>query len=141
MIKTIKKFLVQIFFGIIILTSQIFNYNVGIKVGNQFFLFFIEMITFLPIMFTLVGLVDVWFPKKIVEQHIGKDSGIKGIFWVVLLSMFQAGPLYGAFPVAHILWKKGASIRNIFIYSKILTKFISNLFFFFFIISRTVKSI
>ena len=116
MIKTIKKFLVQIFFGIIILISQIFNYNLGIKVGNQFFLFFIEMITFLPIMFILVGLIDIWFPKEIVERHIGKASGTKGIFWVVLLSMFQAGPLYGAFPVAHILWKKGASIRNIFIY-------------------------
>jgi uncharacterized membrane protein YraQ (UPF0718 family) len=30
--------------------------------------------------------------------------------------MFQGGPLYAAFPVAAILYKKGASIRNIFIY-------------------------
>lgn len=30
--------------------------------------------------------------------------------------MAQAGPLYGAFPVTYLLWKKGASIRNIFIY-------------------------
>ncbi len=30
--------------------------------------------------------------------------------------MLQAGPLYGAFPVAYILCKKGASVRNIFIY-------------------------
>jgi uncharacterized membrane protein YraQ (UPF0718 family) len=30
--------------------------------------------------------------------------------------MLQVGPLYGAFPIAYILWKKGASIRNIFIY-------------------------
>jgi uncharacterized membrane protein YraQ (UPF0718 family) len=30
--------------------------------------------------------------------------------------MFQAGPLYGAFPVAALLYKKGASIKNIFIY-------------------------
>jgi len=28
----------------------------------------------------------------------------------------QAGPLYGAFPVAYILYKKGTSTRNIFIY-------------------------
>ena len=28
----------------------------------------------------------------------------------------QAGPLYGAFPVTYLLWKKGCSIRNIFIY-------------------------
>ena len=114
--KTTKNYLVTIFFIIIILASRIFNYNLGIEVSNQFFLFFVEMITFLPIMFILVGLIDVWFPKEIVEKHIGQDSGLKGIFWVVILSMFQAGPLYGAFPVAYILWKKGASIKNIFIY-------------------------
>ncbi len=39
-----------------------------------------------------------------------------GIFWVVLLAMLQAGPLYAAFPVAALLWKKGCSVRNVFIY-------------------------
>jgi uncharacterized membrane protein YraQ (UPF0718 family) len=51
-----------------------------------------------------------------VEKHIGKDSGLMGAVWVVILAMFQAGPLYGAFPVAQLLWKKGSSIRNVFIY-------------------------
>jgi len=50
------------------------------------------------------------------EKHIDSESGVKGIFLVILLAMLQAGPLYGAFPVAHILYKKGASIRNIFVY-------------------------
>jgi hypothetical protein len=34
----------------------------------------------------------------------------------MLLAMLRAGPLYGAFPVAFMLYKKGASIKNIFIY-------------------------
>jgi len=38
------------------------------------------------------------------------------IVWMILLAMLQAGPLYGAFPVAYMLWKKGTSVRNIFIY-------------------------
>jgi uncharacterized membrane protein YraQ (UPF0718 family) len=74
------------------------------------------MITFIPFLFIIVGLFDVWFPKEKIEKHIGKDSGIKGILVVVVLAMLQAGPLYGAFPVAYILYKKGASIKNIFIY-------------------------
>ncbi len=74
------------------------------------------MISFLPFMFILIGLFDVWFPKEKVEKHIGAESGIKGIFWVTLLATLQAGPLYAAFPVAYLLWKKGASIKNIFIY-------------------------
>ncbi|MCX6557056.1 MAG: permease, partial [Candidatus Aminicenantes bacterium] len=34
----------------------------------------------------------------------------------ILLAMLQAGPLYAAFPVAALLWKKGCSVRNIFVY-------------------------
>jgi uncharacterized membrane protein YraQ (UPF0718 family) len=74
------------------------------------------MISFIPFLFIIIGLFDVWVPKEVLEKHIGKESGVKGIFLVILLAMLQAGPLYGAFPVAYILCKKGASVRNIFIY-------------------------
>ncbi len=74
------------------------------------------MILFLPAMFILIGLFDVWFPREKIERHIGKGSGMKGTLWVILLAMLQAGPLYGAFPVALLLWKKGCTVRNIFIY-------------------------
>jgi len=74
------------------------------------------MITFIPFLFIIIGLFDVWFPKEKIEKHIGQESGMKGIFLVIILAMLQAGPLYGAFPVAYILYKKGASIKNIFIY-------------------------
>lgn len=39
-----------------------------------------------------------------------------GILWVILLAMLQAGPLYAAFPVAAMLWEKGCSVRNVFVY-------------------------
>ena len=86
------------------------------EIKDNFLKFFIEMISFIPLMFILIGLFDVWVPKEKIERHIGKDSGALGIFWVILLAMLQAGPLYGAFPVSYILWKKGSSIKNIFIY-------------------------
>ncbi|MFO8066684.1 MAG: permease, partial [Bacteroidales bacterium] len=68
------------------------------------------------VMFILIGLGDVWINKEKVEKHIGENSGFTGVLLVILLSMAQVGPLYGAFPVTYLLWKKGASIRNIFIY-------------------------
>ncbi|MFH2121115.1 MAG: permease [Pseudomonadota bacterium] len=98
------------------LTSFAFGFNPGKEVFGNFTKFFIEMVTFIPFLFIIVGLFDVWFPKEKVEKHIGQESGIKGILLVVILAMLQAGPLYGAFPVAYILYKKGASIKNIFIY-------------------------
>jgi len=98
------------------LSSFIFGFNPGREVFGNFTKFFIEMITFIPFLFIIIGLFDVWFPKEQIEKHIGKESGIKGMFLVIVLAMLQAGPLYGAFPVAYILYKKGASIKNIFIY-------------------------
>lgn len=89
--------------------------NLTIIAGN-FWIFFKEMIVFLPFMFIMIGLIDVWFPKEKIEKHIDKESGLKGMFVVIMLAMLQAGPLYGAFPVAYLLWKKGSSIKNIFIY-------------------------
>ncbi len=101
---------------IVTIASFAVGFNPGKEVFGNFTKFFIEMISFIPVLFVIVGLFDVWFPKEKVERHIGQDSGIKGIFLVILLAMLQAGPLYGAFPVAYILYKKGASSKNIFIY-------------------------
>jgi len=96
--------------------SFFLGFNPGKEVFSNFTKVFIEMITFIPFLFIIVGLFDVWFPKEKIEKHIGQESGIKGIFLVIILAMLQAGPLYGAFPVAYILYKKGASIKNLFIY-------------------------
>lgn len=103
-------------FVLFVAISHIFDFTVGKGIATNFQSFFLEMVSFLPLIFILIGLFDVWIAKEKIQKHIGGNSGIAGAFWVILLGMLQAGPLYGAFPVAHILWKKGASVRNIFIY-------------------------
>lgn len=74
------------------------------------------MLMILPCMFILIGLFDVWIPKEKIEKHIGEGSGLKGMGLMILLAIIQPGSLYVAFPFAHLLWKKGTSLRNIFIY-------------------------
>jgi uncharacterized membrane protein YraQ (UPF0718 family) len=88
----------------------------GHAAGVGFWTFTLEMAAFLPAMFVLVGLFDVWVPRRIVERHVGRESGPLAILWMVLLGTLQAGPLYGAFPVAVALWRKGTAPRNVFIY-------------------------
>jgi len=88
----------------------------GREAGAGLWGYALEMIAFLPAMFVLVGLFDVWVPRRIVERHVGRDSGPLAIVWMVLLGTLQAGPLYGAFPVAVALWRKGTAPRNVFIY-------------------------
>lgn len=117
--KSLKKYQPYLFFmafAIITLLSLVLGFQPGKTVGTSFVQSFVEMITFVPFLFIIVGLFDVWVPKEKIQKHIGQESGVKGIALVVLLAMLQAGPLYGAFPVSYILYKKGASIRNIFIY-------------------------
>ena len=103
-------------YALLTVLSFVFGFDPGKAVFANFGNSFIEMITFVPFLFIIVGLFDVWVPKEKIQKHIGHGSGIMGIVLVTLLAMLQAGPLYGAFPVAYILYKKGASIRNIFIY-------------------------
>lgn len=114
--RTNKQYLWLFTYLAVTLLSFAVGFNPGKEVFSNFTKFFIEMVTFIPFLFIIVGLFDVWFPKEKVEKHIGQESGIKGIVLVIILAMLQAGPLYGAFPVAYILYKKGASIKNIFIY-------------------------
>jgi len=117
--KILKKYQPYIWlacFAIFTLASFLIGFQPGKDISINFKQFFIEMITFIPFLFIIIGLFDVWFPKAKIEKHIGQESGMKGIILVILLAMLQAGPLYGAFPVAYILHKKGASIKNIFVY-------------------------
>jgi len=111
------SFLIISAFTVFVAVSFIVDFSIGENIfKEQFYSFFKEMILFLPVMFILIGLGDVWISKEKVEKHIGKNSGFKGVLLIILLSMAQVGPLYGAFPVTYLLWRKGASIRNIFIY-------------------------
>lgn len=114
--KEVKKYIFPAVFLILIGLSWLFDFAAGEQIGLNFWMFFKEMILFLPLMFILIGLFDVWVPREKIEKHIGKESGWKGTGLVILLATLQAGPLYGAFPFAYILWRKGCSIRNIFIY-------------------------
>lgn len=111
------EILIIIAFAVFAVFSYDVHYQPGISITeDNFWPFIKEMIFVLPVMFILVGLFDVWVSKERVQKHIGTSSGIKGILLIMLLAFLQAGPLYAAFPVAYILWKKGTSARNIFIY-------------------------
>ncbi len=114
--KFLKDYFWIIIFAIFILGSAFLRFEPGMQIYSNFEKFFVEMVSFLPMMFILIGLFDVWVPKETIERHVGQEGGLIGTFWIILLATLQAGPLYGAFPVAYILSKKGASPRNVFIY-------------------------
>ncbi len=101
---------------LIIILLRFLDFEVGYRMNANLLSFFREMIIIVPCVFVLIGLIDVWIPTKWIQQHIGEGSGKRGVLFVILLAMLQGGPLYAAFPVAHVLWEKGCSMRNVFIY-------------------------
>ena len=74
------------------------------------------MLLVIPPIFILLGLLDVWVPREKMMRFMGPGTGVKGGTLAFLLGSFAAGPLYGAFPVAAVLMKKGASFTNIMIF-------------------------
>jgi len=74
------------------------------------------MVLVIPPIFVLLGLLDVWVPREQMMRFMGPGSGARGGLLAFLLGSFAAGPLYGAFPVAAVLMKKGASFSNILIF-------------------------
>jgi uncharacterized membrane protein YraQ (UPF0718 family) len=74
------------------------------------------MLLVIPPIFILLGLLDVWVPRMKMIQFMGPGSGVRGPVLAFLLGSFAAGPLYGAFPVAAMLMRKGASFTNILIF-------------------------
>jgi uncharacterized membrane protein YraQ (UPF0718 family) len=73
------------------------------------------MLLLIPPIFILLGLLDVWVPKEKMIRFMGPGSGLRGGALAFFLGSFAAGPLYGAFPLAAVLMKKGANFTNIMI--------------------------
>ncbi len=101
---------------VLLLVMLLLGIDFGQRLARETGSFAVNMIVFVPCMFILIGLLDAWVPKEWIQKHIGDGSGFRGGFYVVLLAMLQGGPLYGAFPTAYLLWTKGCSMRNIFLF-------------------------
>ena len=101
---------------VFILFSFITGFDPGKQIGKNFVTFSIDMLKILPCAFILIGLFEIWVKKETVEKHFGKESGIRGYMWAVLLAGTTVGGLYVAFPVAYSLYNKGAKLSVIFTY-------------------------
>lgn len=114
--KWIKKYAVFIIASLIIGVMLLWNRSMGLEAIDTVKFSFKEMITILPPIFILMGLMDVWVPKDTMVRFMGEKSGIVGILLSFLLGSAAAGPLYGAFPVAAVFMRKGVKFTNILIF-------------------------
>ena len=76
----------------------------------------LEMLSILPAIFVLLGLMDVWVKKETMIKIMGEKSKLVGILVAFFLGSAAAGPLFAAFPVAAMLMKKGGRFFNVMIF-------------------------
>lgn len=109
-------YILSVVFVVSLIFARFLNVEFGERMADKFYSFSSEMVLLVPCIFLLIGLLDVWIPQQWIQKHVGEESGFRGAVLVVLLAMFQGVPLYGAIATAHLLWKKGCSLRNVFMY-------------------------
>jgi uncharacterized membrane protein YraQ (UPF0718 family) len=116
----IKKLIIRYSFFLISLivtmAITIFNKDMGIEAFNTAGASFKQMLSVLPPIMILLGLMDVWVPREKMIKYMGKESGITGIFISILIGSVAAGPMYAAFPFTAVLLKKGVKFSNIIIF-------------------------
>ncbi|MDT8900328.1 permease [Anaeroselena agilis] len=92
------------------------NHSLGMNIFMQTSDSFVQMLSFIPPVFIILGLLDTWVPREQVVSHLGPGTGIKGMALAILLGVANAGPLYAAFPVAAVMLKKGTSLFNVIVF-------------------------
>ncbi|HBA04301.1 MAG TPA: permease [Clostridium sp.] len=101
---------------LILILVFVFNWDLGTKSFINAQSSFIQMLSVLPPIMILLGLIDVWVPKEALIKYMGKNSGFTGVLIAILIGSIAAGPMYAAFPFTAVLLKKGVKFSNIIIF-------------------------
>lgn len=127
LINRYKYFLISFLICIII---YFVDSNLGINIFISTKSSIDQMLSVLPAIMILLGLLDVWVPKEYFIKYMGSNSGVIGITLTFLIAFFSAGPMYAAFPFTAVLIKKGVKFSNIIIFLNAwcVTKFSTLLF-------------
>jgi uncharacterized membrane protein YraQ (UPF0718 family) len=116
MIGIIKRYKAFILLAVINVIILIFFPAIGKKSFNLTWNNALEMLSVLPPIFVLLGLLDVWVKKETMMKFMGEKSGLLGVVISFFLGSAAAGPLYAAFPIAAVLLHKGSKFSNVLIF-------------------------
>lgn len=115
-----KKVLLRYKYAIVSVIALIIIIFIKPELGHGTILNFknygIEMLSVLPPIFVLLGLLDVWVERTTIMKYMGENSGLLGSLLIFIMATAAAGPLYAAFPIAIVLLKKGVKLFNVFLF-------------------------
>lgn len=108
----------MLFFIVLFITLviAIVDFNSGKSITKIALDSFSQMISVLPPIMLLLGLLEVWVPRETMLKYMGDNSGIMGIVLAIVFGSVAAGPLYAAFPITAVFIKKGVKFSNVMIF-------------------------
>lgn len=116
--KVLKKIKENLFVVFVLITYAILlviRPDLGLQSISNSGYYLKEMLLIMPVVFVLTALLDLWIAKDKITKYLGKEAKSKGVILSFVLGSISAGPIYAAFPMCVMLYKKGASIRNLII--------------------------
>ena len=116
MMKIISRYKVFLLLALANIIIGLIMPGIGLKSLDLTRANLLEMMSVIPPIFILLGLLDVWVDRSTMIRLTGNGSGLKGVLIAFLMGSAAAGPLYAAFPVAGMMLKKGSSLMNVFIF-------------------------
>ena len=116
MMKIISRYKVFLLLALANIIIGLIMPGIGLKSLDLTRANLLEMMSVIPPIFILLGLLDVWVDRSTMIRLTGNGSGLKGVLISFLMGSAAAGPLYAAFPVAGMMLKKGSSLMNVFIF-------------------------
>ena len=114
--KLSKRYSLFIVSLIILIGMFFINASISFKTIESAKYSFLQMLSVLPPIMILLGLMDVWVKREVLMKYMGENSGLKGIALSMLIGSLAAGPMYAAFPFTIVLLKKGAKFSNVIIF-------------------------
>lgn len=114
--KILKRYRFFICSLSIVLVTTAINREMGLETFSIAVSSFKQMLSVLPPIMILLGLMDVWVPRESMMKYMGENSGILGIGLAILIGSIAAGPMYAAFPFTPVLLRKGVKFSNIIIF-------------------------
>lgn len=128
--KIIKRYRYFLIFLFILILISIYNNNFGVCAFENIKSSLLQMLSVLPPVMVLLGLMDEWIPREYFMKYMGDNSKILGIILAFTFAFLAAGPMYAGFPFAAVLIKKGVKFSNIIIFLNAwcVTKFSTILF-------------
>ncbi len=113
-----NKFL--IFVGLVYFLLFIKDSSSAIMAIKNTAIMLVKIFPLLVIVLFFMSVVNLYIESGKIKEHMGKESGIKGIMYAIIAGILVSGPPYVLFPMLRDLKKGGArsGLLAIFLYNR-----------------------